>query len=66
MTTTIGVIDIETYCENNGKAVPYAAGFKVGNNLHTFYYQENDSFNDVVVRMMKFIYDNYPHSLYII
>lgn len=60
MTTTIGVIDIETYCENNGKAVPYAAGFKVGNNLHTFYYQENDSFNDVVVRMMKFIYDNYP------
>ena len=43
MTSTIGVIDIETYCDNNGKAVPYAAGFKVGNNLHTFYYQENDS-----------------------
>ena len=56
----IGAINIITYADCDNKLVPYAAGFKVGANLHTFYHNEGDNFNDVVLRMIKFINSNYP------
>jgi len=60
--TKIGVIDIETFTEgvgDNKRSVPYAVGFKVDGVVRTFYYEKGDSFNDVVVRMMKVLYKEY-------
>lgn len=43
-----------------------SGGFKVGTNLHTFYYSDGDNFNEVVARMIKYIYTHYPNYTFFV
>lgn len=62
----IGVIDIETYRDADNKSIPYAAGYKVDNDIVTFYKQEGEEFNTVVIKIMDDLLKKYPHHTFFV
>lgn len=61
----IRVIDIETYLDHENNCIPYATGYKVGNDVKTYYINNNEStFNQVIVDMMNNIYKTDLSRLY--